>query len=83
MKNTPIALAVMVLLAIVGLFKSIYVVTEKDQAFITRFGKIQGEPTTKPGLYFRMPFVDKLWRFEKRILEWDGHPSEVLSLIHI
>ena len=48
MKNTHIALAVMVLLAIVGIFKSIYVVTEKDQAFITRFGKIQWEPTTKP-----------------------------------
>ena len=34
MKNTPIALAVMVLLAIVGLFKSIYVVTEKDLSLI-------------------------------------------------
>ena len=79
MKNAPIVLAVLVLLVIVGLFKSIYVVTEKDQAFITRFGKIQGDPTTKPGLYFRMPFVDKLWRFEKRILEWDGHPSEVTT----
>ena len=79
MKYTPIAIAVVVLIAIAGLFTSMYVVTEKDQAFITRFGKIQGKPTTEPGLYFRAPFIDKLWRFEKRILEWDGHPSEVTT----
>jgi len=79
MKYTPIAIAVVVLIAILGLFTSMYVVTEKDQAFITRFGKIQGAPTTKPGLFFRVPFIDKLWRFEKRILEWDGHPSEVTT----
>jgi membrane protease subunit HflC len=79
MKYTPIAIAVVVLIAILGLFTSMYVVTEKDQAFITRFGKIQGTPTTKPGLFFRVPFIDKLWRFEKRILEWDGHPSEVTT----
>ena len=76
MKYTPIAIAGVVLIAIIGLFKSMYVVTEKDQAFITRFGKIQGKPTTEPGLYFKIPFVDKVRRFEKRILEWDGHPSE-------
>ena len=79
MKFTPIAAAIVVLIAITGLFKSMYVVTEKDQAFITRFGKIQGNPTTSPGVYFRVPFIDKLWRFEKRILEWDGHPSEVTT----
>ena len=79
MKYAPIAIAVVVLVTIIGLFTSIYVVTEKDQAFITRFGKIQGKPTTEPGLYFKIPFIDKLRRFEKRILEWDGHPSEVTT----
>ena len=79
MKYTPIAIALVVLVAIIGLFTSMYVVTEKDQAFITRFGKVQGEPTTEPGLYFKVPFIDKLRRFEKRILEWDGHPSEVTT----
>ena len=79
MKYTPIAIALVVLVAIIGLFTSVYVVTERDQAFITRFGKIQGDPTIAPGLYFKVPFIDKLRRFEKRILEWDGHPSEVTT----
>jgi membrane protease subunit HflC len=79
MKYAPIAIAGVVLVAIIGSITSMYVVTEKDQAFITRFGKIQGKPTTEPGLYFKIPFIDKLRRFEKRILEWDGHPSEVTT----
>ena len=79
MKYTPIAIAVVVLIAIIGSVTSMYVVTEKDQVFITRFGKIQGEPTREPGLYFKVPLIDKLWRFEKRILEWDGRPSEVTT----
>ena len=79
MKYTPIAIAVVVLIAIIGSVTSMYVVTEKDQVFITRFGKIQGDPTREPGLYFKVPFIDKLWRFEKRILEWDGRPSEVTT----
>ena len=79
MKYTPIAIAVVVLVAIIGLFNSVYIVTEKDQVFITRFGKIQGDPTTEPGLYFKVPIVDKVRRFERRILEWDGHPSEVTT----
>ena len=79
MKYTPIAIALVVLVAIIGLFTSMYIVTEKDQVFITRFGKIQGNPTTEPGLYFKVPFIDKVRRFERRILEWDGHPSEVTT----
>ena len=79
MKYTPIAIAVVVLVAIISLFTSIYIVTEKDQVFITRFGKIQGKATIEPGLYFKVPFIDKVRRFERRILEWDGHPSEVTT----
>jgi len=99
MKN-QIALAVVVLLAIIGLNTSTYVVSEPEQVFITRFGKIPGVPEQEgnqtetekkeylrlvkesikqPGLHFKMPFVDKVRRFERRILEWDGLPSEVTT----
>jgi len=79
MKYTPIVITVVVLIAIIGLFTSMYIVTERDQVFITRFGKIQGGATTNAGLYFKVPFIDKVRRFERRILEWDGHPSEVTT----
>ena len=57
MKYTPIAIAVVVLIAIIGSVTSMYVVTEKDQVFITRFGKIQGKPTREPGLYFKLSLI--------------------------
>lgn len=92
--KSQIALAALVLLAIIGLYSSTYVVTEGEQAFITRFGKIPGMPdqdgnqteqdgktyTKTAGLHFKMPFVDKVRRFEKRILEWDGPRIEVTTL---
>ena len=76
MKYAPIAL---VLLAIILAFSSMYVVSEHEQAFVTRFGKIQGEPKLNPGLYFKLPLSDEVHRFESRILEWDGRPSESIT----
>ena len=79
MKNTSIALASLVLLALILGYSSMYVVSEQEQAFVTRFGKIQGEPKIKPGLYFKLPFTDDVRRFERRTLEWDGRPSESIT----
>ena len=76
MKYAPIAL---VLLAIILAFSSMYVVSEHEQAFVTRFGKIQGEPKLNPGLYFKLPLSDEVHRFDRRILEWDGRPSESIT----
>jgi len=76
MKYAPIAL---VLLAIILAFSSMYVVSEHEQAFVTRFGKIQGKPKLNPGLYFKLPLSDEVHRFERRILEWDGRPSESIT----
>ena len=76
MKYAPIAL---VLSAIILAFSSMYVVSEHEQAFVTRFGKIQGEPKLNPGLYFKLPLSDEVHRFESRILEWDGRPSESIT----
>ena len=65
---------------------SIYIVDETKQVFVTRFGKIVGEPInskaegeSEAGLYFRVPFIDQIHSFEKRYLEWDGDPEEVAT----
>ena len=46
-----------------------------ETAIITRFGKIVRTITT-PGLKMKLPLIDKLQRFDKRILAWDGPPTE-------
>lgn len=64
-------------MAIFGLFLSAYVVPETEQVIITQFGEIKGEPVTEPGLHFKLPFVQKVNRIEKRFLPWDGPPNEM------
>lgn len=56
---------------------TLYVLDESKQAVITQFGKPIGGPITSPGLHIKMPFVQIVHYFEKRLLEWDGHPNEI------
>ncbi|MEM7696772.1 MAG: protease modulator HflC [Verrucomicrobiota bacterium] len=62
------------LLVLSGAF---YTVPETQQIIITKFGKPVGEPITTPGLKFKIPFLHKVNRFDKRILEWDGLATEM------
>ena len=56
---------------------SFFVVKEGRQAIITRFGKPIGKPITKAGLHFKKPFLEEARFVDKRILSWDGIPSEI------
>lgn len=69
-----IVVAIVALLAITGTF---YVINEYEQAIVTQFGKPVGDPIDTPGLKFKIPFVQKVHRFEKRFLEWDGDPNQL------
>ena len=72
-KFLPTVLVVLVFL----LTNSIYIVNEAEQIVVTQFGKPVGDPTTEAGLKFKIPFIQKIIRFEKRILEWDGAANEI------
>lgn len=56
---------------------SVYTVSEVEQAIITQFGKPVGEPVTTAGLKVKVPFVQDVNPIDKRILEWDGNPSDM------
>jgi membrane protease subunit HflC len=53
----------------------LFVVPQYETVIITRFGKIVRTITT-PGLKVKLPIIDKLQRFDKRILAWEGPPTE-------
>jgi membrane protease subunit HflC len=61
----------------ISMQSSIYIVGEWQQAIITQFGKIVGKPVTEAGLHFKLPFVQDVRYFEKRMLNWDGEPAQV------
>ena len=54
------------------LFSSIFIVNEREQAIVMRFGQITDVKTT-PGLYFKIPtnFVDTVQIIEDRLLRYD------------
>ncbi|MFP4540904.1 MAG: protease modulator HflC [Opitutales bacterium] len=70
-----------VVLLIVGLvvliFASAYTVDEAEQAVIVQFGAPVGDTITEPGLHFKLPFVQEVRKFDKRLLSWDGDPNQI------
>jgi membrane protease subunit HflC len=54
-----------------------YIVHQTEQVIITQFGKPIGEPTTEPGLHFKLPFIQEVNQIDKRFLEWDGLPVAI------
>ena len=69
-----VIIVIFLILVISGAF---YTVREWDQVVITQFGKPIGNPKTEAGLYFKIPFIQEVNRFEKRLLRWDGDPNEI------
>jgi len=67
-------LVVAILLVFTGTF---YSVEEGQQAVIVQFGRPVGEPVTEAGLHVKLPFVQQVRRFEKRLLIWDGDPNQI------
>lgn len=59
------------------LFSSLYVVQETEQVIITQFGKPVGEQINQAGLHWKLPFIEKVNRFDNRFLAWDGDKDEV------
>ena len=70
---------VLILLVIVAVASAAFVVRETDQVILTQFGKPIGDPISEPGLHFKLPLVQKIRRFEKRFLEWDGDATELTT----
>ena len=70
------------LLAVLGigafvLMSSIYTVSEVEQAIITQFGEPVGAPVTTAGLKLKVPFIQDVNLIDKRVLEWDGSPTDM------
>ncbi len=69
-----IAVVVIIILA----SSSFYVVDIKSQCVITQFGR-PVKVVQQPGIKVKIPFIQKTKYFEKRIIEWDGEPSDILT----
>jgi membrane protease subunit HflC len=70
---------ILLVVAIVAVGSAAFVVMETEQVIKTQFGKPVGGPIAEPGLHFKLPMVQRVHRFEKRFLEWDGDATELTT----
>lgn len=56
---------------------SLYTVSEVEQAIVTEFGRPVGDPVTTAGLKVKVPIIQDVNFIDKRVLEWDGSPSDM------
>ena len=78
MRNLVIA-GVVILVALITLFTSLYVVDETEQVVVTRFGDVRAIQTS-PGLYLKAPFgVDRVISYDRRVLRIDAPPGPFLD----
>ena len=65
-------------LIIITVFLSVIIVKEVNQAIILQFGDPK-RIITKPGLNFKIPFIQNVVYLDKRILNLDAPPEEVIA----
>jgi membrane protease subunit HflC len=60
--------------------RAAYVVDQAEQVILVQFGEPVGGIVTDPGLHWRLPFIQEVRRFDKRMLDWDGDVSQIPTL---
>jgi modulator of FtsH protease HflC len=72
-----IGTAVVLFLGAALVSASLFTIDESEQAIVVQLGAPVGEPITTPGLHFKLPFVQEVRRFDKRLISWDGDPNQI------
>jgi len=70
-------LLILIVAALILLMSCVFVVDQTEMAVRTQFGKPMGDPIKEPGLYFKVPLIQEIHYFDRRIMEWDGSPTEI------
>lgn len=74
--NKSLVIGIVIFASLIVAKNSIFTVTEGEQAIVTQLGR-PVRAITQSGLAFKIPFFQDLRYVDKRILSWDGFPSEI------
>lgn len=66
--------------ALFVLSRSAFIIDQAQQGIIVQFGEPIGDVISDPGLHWRIPFIQDVRRFDKRLLAWDGDVSQIPTL---
>jgi membrane protease subunit HflC len=79
MKKT-VTTIVIIFVVLIGIFVAgpFYVINEGEQAVIVQLGKIKDDGViTDAGLHIKIPFIDEVVRYPKKIMAWDGEANSM------
>jgi modulator of FtsH protease HflC len=79
MKNITFYVLLFVL-ALLVTTRAAFVIDQAEQGIIVQFGEPIGDVIADPGLHWRLPFIQEVRRFDKRLLDWDGDVSQIPTL---
>lgn len=75
-KSMTVLIVLSIVLGVLLMMGPFYILDEGEQAVLVRFGEIVNEETSA-GLKFKIPVVDNVVKYSKKILSWDGEPQRV------
>ncbi|WP_027720471.1 protease modulator HflC [Maridesulfovibrio zosterae] len=78
LKKGSAPLAILIIVAVLGIAQSAYIVKQTERAVVLQLGKPKSGPMG-PGLHFKLPFVQNVIYFDSRLLEYDARPAEILT----
>ena len=79
MSSLKLQIIVAALVLLIALLpQSVYTVNMMEKAVQLRFQKVQ-RSNFEPGLYFKVPFIDQVIKFDKRTLTWDAEPERFIT----
>ncbi|NQZ29639.1 MAG: protease modulator HflC [Oceanospirillaceae bacterium] len=78
MSGKPLLVTIALLLALIIGSKSLYIVQETERAVKLKFGEVV-ESDVAPGLHVLIPFVNKVRKFDGRLLTLDTRPQAFLT----
>ena len=71
-------IAVLAVAALIVGYSSLFTVYQTQQALVLRLGQPR-PPITEPGLHVKAPFIDSVVYIDKRILDLEAPPQEVIA----
>ena len=78
--NKFLSLPVAAVVLLVVILNAAYLIDQAEQGIIVQFGEPIGDVVSDPGLHWKLPFIQEVRRFDKRLLAWDGDVSQIPTL---
>ena len=74
----PITIIIVIAVILIGVWVAgpFYVIEEGEQAVIVQMGRLV-DVITEAGLHIKVPFIDEVVRYPKRIMAWDGEQKSI------